>query len=218
MVKHCPGLGNPFEKRPMAVNRIAKCSRLFCAAIYAIVFGILPQAMAVASPSGSHISHGMELDLGQLRENVKVTADYSNAVFRFVLPRFSEVEQRLNLPGKHEILPSDVLQFHVLPFRDVSASIRLKDGKVFNYASGFVSSYTSPQSPTYSHLRPDASFPKSQKLLTQREAVQTARDAIAKLEAEVNADSGIVESLYYDDKTFWNSRPPIDMPISAGKP
>jgi hypothetical protein len=34
------------------------------------------------------------------------------------------------------------------------------------------------------------------------------------LEAEVNADSGKLESLYYDDKAYWGSRPPIDAPIS----
>jgi len=38
------------------------------------------------------------------------------------------------------------------------------------------------------------------------------------LEAEViNTDSGKLESLNYDDKAYWNSRPPIDVPISLGK-
>jgi len=36
----------------------------------------------------------------------------------------------------------------------------------------------------------------------------------SKVEAEVNADTGTVESLYYDDQVYWNSRPPIDAPIS----
>ncbi|MGH7990760.1 MAG: hypothetical protein ACREDS_11305, partial [Limisphaerales bacterium] len=36
----------------------------------------------------------------------------------------------------------------------------------------------------------------------------------SRLEAEVNADNGKLESLYYDDKAYWNSRPPIDVPIS----
>jgi len=26
-----------------------------------------------------------------------------------------------------------------------------------------------------------------------------------------------LESLYYDDKAYWGSRPPIDAPISTGK-
>jgi hypothetical protein len=34
------------------------------------------------------------------------------------------------------------------------------------------------------------------------------------IEAEVNADNGKLESLFYDDKTYWDSRPPIDVPIS----
>ena len=42
----------------------------------------------------------------------------------------------------------------------------------------------------------------------------THDDLQSKVEAEVNADTGKVESLYYDDKAYWNSRPPIDVPIS----
>ncbi len=40
-------------------------------------------------------------------------------------------------------------------------------------------------------------------------------DLQSKVEAEVNADNGTLESLYYDDKAYWNSRPPIDVPISV---
>jgi len=39
----------------------------------------------------------------------------------------------------------------------------------------------------------------------------------SRLEAEVNADNGKLESLYYDDKAYWGSRPPIDVPISVSK-
>ena len=42
-------------------------------------------------------------------------------------------------------------------------------------------------------------------------------DLQSRLEAEVNMDTGKLESLYYDDLTFWGSRPPIDVPISVGK-
>lgn len=43
----------------------------------------------------------------------------------------------------------------------------------------------------------------------------SAQDELqSRLEAEVNADNGNLESLYYDDKAYWNSRPPIDVPIS----
>jgi len=46
----------------------------------------------------------------------------------------------------------------------------------------------------------------------------THDDLQSKVEAEVNADNGKLESLYYDDKAYWGSRPPIDVPITAGKP
>lgn len=42
-------------------------------------------------------------------------------------------------------------------------------------------------------------------------------DLQSKVEAEVNADTGKLESLYYDDKAYWDCRPPIDAPISTGK-
>jgi hypothetical protein len=39
-------------------------------------------------------------------------------------------------------------------------------------------------------------------------------DLLSKVEAEVNADSGKLESLYYHDKAYWGCRPPIDVPIA----
>jgi hypothetical protein len=44
---------------------------------------------------------------------------------------------------------------------------------------------------------------------------ETNDDLQSRLEAEVNMDNGKLESLYYDDKAYWNSRPPIDVPISV---
>ena len=41
-------------------------------------------------------------------------------------------------------------------------------------------------------------------------------DLQSRVEAEVNTDNGKLESLYYDDKAYWNSRPPIHVPISVG--
>lgn len=35
------------------------------------------------------------------------------------------------------------------------------------------------------------------------------------VKAEVDMDKGELKSLYYDDKAYWNERPPIDVPISA---
>jgi len=43
----------------------------------------------------------------------------------------------------------------------------------------------------------------------------TGDDLQSKVEAEVNADNGKLESLYYDDKAYWGCRPPIDVPISS---
>lgn len=40
-------------------------------------------------------------------------------------------------------------------------------------------------------------------------------DLQSRLEAEVNTDSGKLESLYYDDKAYWECRPQIDVPISS---
>jgi hypothetical protein len=41
-------------------------------------------------------------------------------------------------------------------------------------------------------------------------------DLQSKVEAEVNADDGHVESLYYDDKVYWGARPAVTAPISLG--
>jgi hypothetical protein len=38
----------------------------------------------------------------------------------------------------------------------------------------------------------------------------------SRLEAEVNMDTGTLESLYYDDKAYWQARPAISVPISKG--
>jgi hypothetical protein len=43
-------------------------------------------------------------------------------------------------------------------------------------------------------------------------------DLQSKVEAEVNADTGKLESLYYDDKAYWDCRPPINVPISLPMP
>jgi len=42
-------------------------------------------------------------------------------------------------------------------------------------------------------------------------------DALSRVEAEVNADNGRLESIFYDDEAYHGSRPPIDVPILVGK-
>jgi len=150
------------------MNKMFKPSQHCCTAIYAIVLGIWSQTMVLASP----VSHGMELDLGQLSESVKVTAQYSNAVLVAVLPYFSNVSKELDLPTPHPITQADIAQFHVLPFREMTASARLKNGCVFNFTFGFVETYVSPRSPLSSHLQHDTPTPNFQKPMTEQEAVQ----------------------------------------------
>ena len=41
-----------------------------------------------------------------------------------------------------------------------------------------------------------------------------ADDLQSKVEAEVDAANGELKSLYYDDKSYWNHPPPINLPIS----
>jgi hypothetical protein len=51
------------------------------------------------------------------------------------------------------------------------------------------------------------------------EWLYTLDDALqSRLEAEVNAETGQLESLYYDDKAYWNHLPPIDVPITLPPP
>jgi hypothetical protein len=45
-----------------------------------------------------------------------------------------------------------------------------------------------------------------------------ADDLQSKVEAEVDADRGELKSLYYDDKSYWNQPPPINLPISLPQP
>ncbi|TAL00732.1 MAG: hypothetical protein EPO07_09310 [Verrucomicrobia bacterium] len=43
---------------------------------------------------------------------------------------------------------------------------------------------------------------------------ETHDDLQSKVEAEVDADKGELKSLYFEDKSFWNHAPPIDVPLS----
>lgn len=45
-----------------------------------------------------------------------------------------------------------------------------------------------------------------------------AEDLQSKVEAEVDADRGELKSLYYDDKSYWNHPPPINLPITLRLP
>lgn len=124
----------------------------------------------------------MILDLGQLSDFIQVTAQYSNAVLVAVLPCFSDVSKKLDLPTPQPIVGADVARFHILPLRQTRASVQLNNGCIFSFIFGFVDSYTSPRSPTYPRPIPDKVDSAPQKRMTENEAVQLARNCIEKLD------------------------------------
>lgn len=127
-------------------------------------------------------SSGMILDLGEVSHRITITPEYSNAVLSAVLPYFSDVAKKLDLPVTQPITPADVAGFHVLPFREMTCSMLLKDGSVFDFHFGFMSRYLSPQS--VDHLQPAPNTvlgQKHQPAITQDEAIEIARNAIKKL-------------------------------------
>lgn len=124
----------------------------------------------------------MILDLGETSRYVKITPEYSNAVLMAVLPYFSDMARKLNLPVPQPIMQTDIDQFRVLPFREMTASVLLNNGCVFDFHFGFVNLYISPQAPSY--RRPTSkNIPRKmhQQIITENEAVQVAKDAIKKL-------------------------------------
>jgi hypothetical protein len=92
------------------------------------------------------------------------------------------VAQKLDLPVPHPITKEDIEQFHVLPFREMTASVLLKNGCIFDFHFGFVNFYTSPQAQSY--RRPAPQIPakaRNRPTITRVEAIQVARDDIKKL-------------------------------------
>lgn len=129
---------------------------------------------------------GMVVDLGETSLLVKVTPEYSNAVMAAVLPYFSDVAKKLDLPVPQPITRADVARIHFLPFlnrtsRDPWVEIVLKDGWAFAYAFGYLHSVTDLRG--YSLLQDPDQVPRyyGQVRMTRSEAVQFARDALKKL-------------------------------------
>ena len=52
----------------------------------------------------------------------------------------------------------------------------------------------------------------------QTSELQVDSEVQSWIEAEVDADKGVLKSLYFDHRTFWNHPPPIDVPISLPAP
>lgn len=125
----------------------------------------------------------MIIDFGSVGDFIQVTAQYSNAVLVAVLPYFSNVANKADLPVPVTIAQVDIDTFHVLPFKEMAVSMRLTNGCVFDFRSGFVNRYISPDSITYQSQRfTDMPRPSSLKRkLNEDEAIQRARTVIRNL-------------------------------------
>jgi len=128
----------------------------------------------------------MILDLGSVSDLIQVTAQYSNAVMVAVLPYFSDVAKKLDLPVPQPITQTDVAKVHFLPFlstasRDTAVSILLKDGWAFTYEFGCV--HLIADSHGYSALQDPDGISKyyGRDAINEEEAVQLARSALKKL-------------------------------------
>jgi hypothetical protein len=124
---------------------------------------------------------GMVLDLGESSHYIKVTPEYSHAVLMAVLPYFSEEAKKLNLPVPQPITQTDIAGFHVLPFRELAASMLLKNGWVFNFRFGCASDFSSPHA--YRSLQDPEKIPEyyGPVRMSQEKAIQLARDTLKKL-------------------------------------
>jgi hypothetical protein len=127
----------------------------------------------------------MLVKLGPTSRFIQVTPDYSNAVLTAVLPYFSDVAKKLDLPVPQPITPADIAKVRILPFRDMAASILLKDGWVFNFILGYVQSFTSPHS--YFVLQDPEKIPNfyGEVKMSEAEAVQLAREILVRLNIPV---------------------------------
>ena len=122
----------------------------------AVLFCIAGAAIYVSASEGTNAgtnadSSGMILDLGTVSHHVKVTPEYTQAVLTAVLPYFSEVAKKLDLP-----VPSQSRKgccgFHVLPFEESTVSMLLKNRWVFNFGFVNVRDFSKPNS--YYHFKP----------------------------------------------------------------
>jgi hypothetical protein len=124
---------------------------------------------------------GMVLDLGAVSDFIKVTPEYSNAALEAVLPYFSAAAEKLNLPVSKPITRSDIAGFNVLPFRETTVSMTLKNGWTFDYSFGYVKMIVDMRG--YSALQNPDEIPRyyGEVKMTKEEAVQFARDIVKKL-------------------------------------
>jgi hypothetical protein len=126
----------------------------------------------------------MILDLGQNLdpfELVRVTAQYSNAVLVAVLPYISDVSQKLDLPVPHPVTAEHIIHFSIIPQREISVEIGIRDGWVFTFRRDHVDTIQSDHS--YSVLQDPDEIPRffGEVKMSKAEAIQLARDSLAKL-------------------------------------
>lgn len=148
---------------------------------FCTVVCLFVSASSFAQPANTS-SSGMVIDLCSVSDFIKLTPEYSSAVQDAVLPYFSDMARRLNLPVPQPITKADASNFHVMPVRKLSASTQLRSGWIFNYAfDGHVCGFISPNS--YFSLQNPDKIPEyyGQVRVSPSEAVELARDALKKM-------------------------------------
>jgi nitrogen fixation protein len=151
---------------------------LFCIASVAICCAT---ASDEANAGTNAASSGMVLNLGTVSHYVKTTPEYSIAALVAVLPYFSDVAKKLDLPVPKPITQADIEKIHVLPFREMTVSIMLKNGWAFTYQFGYVNLVA--DSHAYSALQNPDEIPRyyGEVKMTKDEAVRLARNSLKKL-------------------------------------
>jgi hypothetical protein len=117
---------------------------------------------------------------------IKVTAQYSNAVVVALLPHFSDVAQKLELPVPQPITMQEVLHAGIAPYRypngDIlGAGIELKGGWAMGFTWGQVDFVE--LRPSYFSVQNPDDLPKyyGEVKMSKAEAIQMARNAIKKM-------------------------------------
>lgn len=149
------------------------------------------------------VPSGVVVDLGEISHYIKITPEYSNAVLKAVLPCFSDAAKKLGLPVPDPITPADLAGIHILPFREMTVSIMLKDGWAFEYMFGYVNLIANGRG--YSALQDPGEIPRyyGQVKMTKAEAIQFARDSLKKLGINL-------------EDVFADQEPRVTLPVKIG--
>lgn len=125
-------------------------------------------------------------------EVIQITAQYSNAVLLAVMPFVADFAKKLDLPLPQPITIQQVREFNCSPRSDLfGGRVTLTNGHEFVFMHGRIEVYRSPQ--CYYELQDPDLAPKffGPVRLTEKQALQIAREAIKKLgysENELFAD------------------------------